>query len=311
MKLNSYNVVDHKYRGGANLVVGKLKTPIGYYGGKQSLAVLIADMFPEHKLYCEPFLGGGAVFFAKKKSVIEVINDINAEIPNFFRVAKTRYPELKALIDGSLHSRRNYADARVMYNNPHLFTETQRAWALWTLSNCSFLSKLNGTYAADKNESRSLETIAKKRDWFTEEFCERLKTADIECVDAVYLIKARDSKNAFFYCDPPYFNSDCGHYKGYKESDFRNLLEALSNIKGKFLLSSFESKILEEYTEKNGWKTLGLKTYSPAKGHNGVACFDSEGKRKLNSKIEMLTYNYELPTGDAAASPCEQLTIDG
>ena len=54
-----------------------MKTPITYYGGKQQLVPTILPMIPSHRLYVEPYFGGGAVFFAKKPSYLEVINDIN------------------------------------------------------------------------------------------------------------------------------------------------------------------------------------------------------------------------------------------
>ena len=47
-----------------------MKTPISYYGGKQQLASKIVSLFPEHKIYCEPFIGGAAVFFAKPQAHI-------------------------------------------------------------------------------------------------------------------------------------------------------------------------------------------------------------------------------------------------
>ena len=54
-----------------------MRTPITYYGWKQRLAERILQMMPGHRIYCEPFFGGGAVFFAKPKSYLEVINDKN------------------------------------------------------------------------------------------------------------------------------------------------------------------------------------------------------------------------------------------
>jgi site-specific DNA-adenine methylase len=56
-----------------------MKTPISYYGGKQKLASTILKLIPDHNLYCEPFLGGAAIFFAKEQSNVEVINDTNKE----------------------------------------------------------------------------------------------------------------------------------------------------------------------------------------------------------------------------------------
>lgn len=73
--------------------------------------------------------------------------------------------------------------------------------------------------------------------------------------DALYIIASRDSVDTFFYC-APYFNSDMGHYKGYTKRDFEDLLTALAKIKGKFLLSSYPSKSLSQYTEQYNWVNI-------------------------------------------------------
>lgn len=86
-----------------------MKTPITYYGGKQTLLKHILSLIPEHSVYTETFCGGAAVLFAKKPVPCEVINDINAEIINFYWMAKCYYPELKAEIDKTLHSRALHA----------------------------------------------------------------------------------------------------------------------------------------------------------------------------------------------------------
>ena len=61
-----------------------LKTPISYYGGKQQLLPKILPIIPPHKIYSEAFFGGGAVFFAKEPSEIEIINDVNKQVINFY-----------------------------------------------------------------------------------------------------------------------------------------------------------------------------------------------------------------------------------
>ena len=43
-----------------------MKTPLTYYGGKQQLASIIVSLIPEHGIYCEPFIGGAAVFLQSK-----------------------------------------------------------------------------------------------------------------------------------------------------------------------------------------------------------------------------------------------------
>ena len=63
-----------------------MKTPVSCYGGKQKLATKICSLIPEHTLYSEPFIGGGAIFFAKEPSPVEVLNDTNKELMNFYKV---------------------------------------------------------------------------------------------------------------------------------------------------------------------------------------------------------------------------------
>src|SRR5690606_9274821 len=112
----------------------RFKTPISYYGGKQKLAARILERIPPHRLYAEVFTGGAAIFFAKEPSELEVLNDTNQELINFYRVLQNKYVELEKMIGVTLHSRRLHKDASVIYNNPHLFSEVKRAWAVWMQS---------------------------------------------------------------------------------------------------------------------------------------------------------------------------------
>ncbi|MDT8337183.1 MAG: DNA adenine methylase [Candidatus Izemoplasmatales bacterium] len=87
------------------MIKARIKTPITYYGGKQSMIKDILPLIPKHKLYVEPFFGGGAVFWAKEKSNTEVINDVNMNIVNFYEVLKHSYFELRKKIEATPHSR--------------------------------------------------------------------------------------------------------------------------------------------------------------------------------------------------------------
>src|SRR5690606_37313762 len=168
----------------------KLKTPITYYGGKQKLLATILEKIPPHNLYCEPFLGGAAVFFGKEPSNVEVINYTNKELMNFYRVCKERFLELQALIRITLHSRSAHRDARTVYASPHLFTDVQRAWAVWVLSVQSFVAKLDGPWGYDRSKPTTSVKIANKRESFTEDLAIRLQDAQIECADALYIIQS-------------------------------------------------------------------------------------------------------------------------
>jgi len=60
--------------------------PLSYIGGKNRLAKRLIEIFPEHTTYVEAFAGGAQVFFRKEPSRVEVLNDLDGEIVNFFRV---------------------------------------------------------------------------------------------------------------------------------------------------------------------------------------------------------------------------------
>ena len=73
-----------------------MKTPISYYGGKQTLLKHILPLIPNHKLYTEAFCGGAAVLFAKRPADGEVINDISMDITNFYWMAT--YPAVSSIL---------------------------------------------------------------------------------------------------------------------------------------------------------------------------------------------------------------------
>jgi DNA adenine methylase len=192
-------------------------------------------------------------FFAKQPSEIEILNDTNKELINFYKVIKQDFISLQKKITITLHSRKMHQDANVIYNNPHLFDELERAWAVWVLASQSFASIIDGSWGYDKAKNSTTKKIINKGVLFTEEYAIRLQNVQFECADALYIIKSRDHAKAFHYCDPPYFNSDCAHYGGYSGQDFEALLQTLAEVKGKFLLSSYWSDLLANYVKKYGW----------------------------------------------------------
>lgn len=263
----------------------KMKPPLTYYGGKQTLAPLIISLIPEHILYGEPFTGGGAVFFNKEPSASEVINDTNGELMNFYKVVKQDFGELQKMIARTLHCRNSFRQAEVVYHNPDLFDEVRRAWAVWVICAQSFSSKMDGPFGFDKTANSTSKRIANKRANFTEAYAQRLEKTAIECADALYIIQSRDFEGAFFYCDPPYVGSNCGHYKGYTEADFEALLRLLSAINGKFLLSSYPNEMLDRFIRENGWYSIRKELRLTVTAKSAT--------QKL--KTEVLTANYPLP----------------
>jgi DNA adenine methylase len=140
-----------------------MKTPITYYGGKQRLLPYILPIIPKHTLYAEPFTGGGAVFFAKEPSEIEVLNDTNRQLITFYEVLKSDYSKLRRKIDATLHSRESHKYARIIYDNPHFFGKVDIAWSVWVLCSLSFASMIKGTFGYDKAKQTTTRKINIKK----------------------------------------------------------------------------------------------------------------------------------------------------
>lgn len=261
------------------------KTPITYYGGKLNMLKHILPNIPEHKIYTESFFGGGAVFFAKEKSESEIINDTNAMVVNFYEVCKTDFENLKAKIEATLFSRATYSVAWSIYRMPHLFDKLQQAWAFYVGTNMGFGCRI-GSWGFDKYSKR-VQAFENKKLQFDGSIFKRLASAQIEHSDACRVLELYNTGDAFHYVDPPYINTNQGHYQGYSEADFKRLLTILSRVKGKFLLSSFPSEILADYTQKYGWHT---KEFSKPLTANKA----SLGKLRMSRKTEVLTANFPL-----------------
>lgn len=85
-------------------------------------------------------------------------------------------------------------------------------------------------------------------------FAPAWKNVTIENRDALQVISCYDNPDAFHFIDPPYINSDCGHYEGsFNEQHMEDLLKLLSTVKGKFMLTMFPLPMIEEYANRNGW----------------------------------------------------------
>jgi DNA adenine methylase len=177
-----------------------------------------------------------------------------------------------------LHSEFQHKQAIEIYRNSENKDAVLRAWAVFVLSHQSFYSIFCNTWKCSKQRNIAKQ-FHNKKEQFNELYVKRLETTSIFCRDAIDVIKNADAAGTFHYIDPPYYNSDCGHYDGYSKGNFEDLLTAISNVKGKFMLSSYPSEILSEYSKRYNWNTIE---------------FDVARGAGSGRKTEVLTLNYNL-----------------
>ncbi len=260
-----------------------MKTPIVYMGGKQRLTSLIIPLIPKHDIYCEPFMGGGAVFICKPKSKSEIVNDLDGMISIFYRVLQNDFEALRKRINETLYDRTIHKYAWFIKKYAHLYTDIDIAWAFFTLSSLGFSGTLDsfGCYTL----GNKAQTHQNRKELFSIGLKKRFEGVQIENTDALDLIKRRDTAKTFFYLDPPYINTAQPYSENYTTEMYKQLLELLSNLKGQFLLSSFPTDILDEYIQKNGWHSIEIEQTKSASRN-------ADGTRKR--KTEVLTANYPI-----------------
>ena len=86
----------------------RAKPMIKWMGGKRRLAAQILPQFATHTCYVEAFAGAGALFFAKEPAQTEVLNDLNGELVNLYRVVQHHLEEFVRQFKWALTSREIY-----------------------------------------------------------------------------------------------------------------------------------------------------------------------------------------------------------
>ena len=115
---------------------------IPWIGGKRRLAKHILPIFTNHTCYCEPFCGAGALFLMKEPSKVEVINDINSELVNLYRVVQYHLEEFIRHFKWLLTSRKLYQ--LFQKSTPDILTDIQRAVRFYYLQKLAFGGKVSG-----------------------------------------------------------------------------------------------------------------------------------------------------------------------
>jgi len=270
--------------------MSKLKTPITYYGGKLNMVDHILPRLDYgKKQFVSLFTGGAAVEVAKKRHEVEVWNDLDNRVINFWECLQdeTLFRELEKKIKMTLHAESYHTKAQLIltsWNSEKVHSKVDRAWAFWVQTNMSFGNIVFGGFAFANDNSRNKKTL-NQREAFSSVFYERVKNIQLFNRDAVDLLLLKDTPNTFFFADPPYVSSDQGHYDGYTEADFLNLLDKLSKIKGTFLLTSYPEDILMYFRKKFNWEYIDFDM--PLAVDSGRA---EQGKRKT----ECITFNYKI-----------------
>ncbi|MBU3131606.1 Dam family site-specific DNA-(adenine-N6)-methyltransferase [Clostridium gasigenes] len=216
-----------------------LKPPISRMGGKSKLRKVIIEMLPESTCYVELFFGAGWVYFGKEPSKIEVVNDVDKELINMFKMIKHHGPEMERLLKYEFSGRdifEEYKNFSLEYS-----TDVNRAIRFLYLTNYSFASKGN-------NYGYGTSTLPNQKmfkETYLDPIRDRLKNTFVESLSFEKIIEKYDREHTVFFADPPYYET-AGYNNEFGEKEQLILFEKLSNIKGKFLLTINDHPMIRE-----------------------------------------------------------------
>jgi DNA adenine methylase len=229
-------IQDHALR--YPLKVKPVRPAAPYQGGKKILAPQIIARInaAPHTIYAEPFVGMGGVFFRRNRiPKAEVINDLNGDVTNFFRILQRHHSPFMDMIRFQLTSRNEFD--RLGAIDPATLTDLERAVRFFYLQKTTFGGKLVGRVFGIDTATGARFNVTRIAP-VLEKIHARLTGVAIECLPFEEFIERYDRKGVLFYLDPPYWGTE--HYYGdglFGRQDFEVIADLLANLKGRFILS--------------------------------------------------------------------------
>ena len=209
------------------------KPIIPWIGGKRRLARHILPLFGDHRCYCEPFCGGAALFFMKEPSPVEVLNDLNGEVVNLYRVVQHHLDEFVRQFRWSLASRKIYGWLR--NSNPDPLTDIQRAARFFYLQKLAFGGKVQGrTFGTAATSPPRLNLLRIEEDLSQAHL--RLIRVCLESLTWQQCMFKYDRPQTLFYLDPPYWQTE-GYGIDFGMEQYEELAKTIAGLQGRAILS--------------------------------------------------------------------------
>ncbi len=205
---------------------------IKWLGGKRRLADKLIPQFPEHTCYVEVFAGGAALYFLRPPAQVEVINDINGELTNLYRVVQNHLEEFVRQFKWALSSRDVFK--WLQDTRPETLTDIQRAARFFYLQQNAFGGKVEGQSFGTATTTPPINLLRIEENLSAAHI--RLSGTFIENMDWHKLILRYDRPHTFFYMDPPYWET-AGYGVEFGIEQYEKMAVTLRELKGKAIVS--------------------------------------------------------------------------
>ncbi len=263
-----------------------IRSPIRWVGGKQKLREKILRFAPPigmYTCYVEVFAGGAWVLFGKQPSLVEVLNDYDTELINFYRILKKDvYGLTKLILEIPLVSRHEFN--RFVEQDPKHLSQLERARRFYYLLMAGWGGEIDKvrfqTSITDLGGGNRLFGAINSLKLRLQPTNERLQKVIIERLDWRECIKRYDSKKTFMFLDPPYPGNNVNYaHNMLLLKEHKELADYLKHADSLWMLTCYNTPELRSL--------YGQHHITPVKFASGM-----DGKKgRKNSEIIVTNYD--------------------
>ena len=269
----------------------RLTQPLKWHGGKYYLTKPIRDLMPKkYQHYVELFGGGLAVLWALNPvGVSEVVNDVNSNLMNFYRVLRSEklFKKFLRRVKVTPFGRDSWEEARQKLAEEPIERRVARAVWFFVLNRMSLAGRMTDFAGISKTRTRGGMNEQVSAWLGTVEglpaIHERLRRVVVENKPATELMLDHDVEGCVQYCDPPYLASTRTAQNVYGEfemtdKDHWEFLEVAKSVEhAKVLISGYPSELYDKSLK--GWNR---RTFDRANSAAG-----GETKRRMTEVVWM------------------------
>lgn len=257
---------------------------IPWMGGKRRLADRLIPLFPPHECYVEVFAGGAALFFLRPQPApVEVLNDINGELVNLYRVVQNHLEELVRQFQWALSSRQIFDWHK--HTRPETLTDVQRAARFFYLQHHAFGGRVSGQTFGTATTGPAINVLRIEEKlsaaW------QRLSGTYIENLPWLECAERYDRAHTFHYMDPPYWQTN-GYGVEFEFYNYERMAEFMRRCKGKVMVSINDHPDIRQVFEGFHFETLDIR-YSTA--NNRQTC------PQVSKELVILNWTPEVMRG--------------
>lgn len=238
-----------------------------YHGGKWRAAPWVIPCLPSnHDLFIESHGGSAGVLLQKSRSPIEVYNDLDGEVVNFFKMLRERPDDLIRLLHWTPFAHAEQKLSMEPTDDP--LEAARRFYVRSHLTISGPTAQWNSGWRRQKKYSRGRNGNSRMKPAavsFMElehlyQVAERMRGVTIEQMDALDLIRKYDQPRAVFYVDPPYVAETRKRWKAsayaheMTDEQHRELAAVLRGCAGMVVLSGYDGDLYEALY--NDWSRI-------------------------------------------------------